>query len=127
MLTRIWDVTLTVSDLKKAVNFYENILRLQKKYEYNDYAGFDCGGVEIGLKTWGEMEKPRKGEPCVNFSVDNIDMVYSSLKENGVIFVEYPKDAQWGAKIALFADPDGNILQISQIDWQRYFSVNVPK
>ena len=34
--------------------------------EVKDYDGFDCGGVEIGLKTWGKIEKPRQGEPCIN-------------------------------------------------------------
>ncbi len=60
MIRRIWDVTLTVSDLKKSVQFYGEILGLQKKYQFSDYAGLDCGGVEIGLKTWGEKEPPRK-------------------------------------------------------------------
>ena len=32
MLKRLWDITLTVKDLKKAVEFYENVLGLQKKY-----------------------------------------------------------------------------------------------
>ncbi|HDL60396.1 MAG TPA: VOC family protein [candidate division WOR-3 bacterium] len=63
MIQRIWDVTLTVKDLKKAVNFYENILGLVKKYEYKDYAGFDCGGVEIGIKTWGNSKNQEKGNP----------------------------------------------------------------
>lgn len=61
MIKRIWDITLTVKNLKKAIDFYENVLGLQKKYEFKDYAGFDCGGVEIGLKTWGigKAEKRR--------------------------------------------------------------------
>jgi len=59
MVKRIWDITLTVKDLERAVDFYGNVLGLQK-YEFKDYAGFDCGGVEIGLKTWGEMENPSK-------------------------------------------------------------------
>ncbi len=46
MIRRIWDITLTVKDLKKVVEFYESILGLQKKYEFKDYAGFDCGRVE---------------------------------------------------------------------------------
>lgn len=54
MIRRIWDVTLTVKNLKEAIEFYQNILGLQKKYEFDDYAGFDCGGVELGLKTWGK-------------------------------------------------------------------------
>ena len=59
MITRVWAVTLTVADRGRAVHFYGAKLGLQKKYEYRDYAGFDCGGVKIGLKTWGERESPR--------------------------------------------------------------------
>ncbi|MFQ6118214.1 MAG: VOC family protein, partial [Candidatus Bipolaricaulia bacterium] len=49
VIKRIWDVTLTVADLKRAVQFYGDTLGLQKKYEFSDYAGFDCGGIELGL------------------------------------------------------------------------------
>jgi catechol 2,3-dioxygenase-like lactoylglutathione lyase family enzyme len=63
MIRRLWDVTLTVADLKESARFYGEVLGLQKKYEFGDYGGFDCGGVEIGLKTWGEQEEPRQGEP----------------------------------------------------------------
>jgi len=33
MITHIWAVTLTVSDLEQAVRFYENMLGLTKKYQ----------------------------------------------------------------------------------------------
>ena len=75
-----------------------------KKYEYKDYAGFDCGGVEIGIKTWGELEKPRKGEPVINFLVTDIKGAFHKLKENGVQIVKEPYKTQWGAKILLFCD-----------------------
>jgi catechol 2,3-dioxygenase-like lactoylglutathione lyase family enzyme len=124
MIRRIWDVTLTVSDLRRAMDFYGGVLGLSKKYEYRDYSGFDCGGIEIGLKTWGELEKPRKGEPNLDFLVDDINDAYLILSRKGVIFLNESKDTQWGSKAATFADPDGNILQITQIDWQRYFMVS---
>lgn len=127
MIRRIWDVTLTVSDIKRAVGFYEGILGLQKKYEYKDYVGFDCGGVEIGVRTWGGLENPRKGEPRVDFLVDNVDEVYARLKEKGVEFVRAPEDAVWGARFAVFTDPDGNTLQIVQIKWPQYFEANAPR
>ncbi|MBO8183090.1 MAG: VOC family protein [Archaeoglobus sp.] len=92
MIKRIWDITLTVGDLKKAIDFYGSVLGLQKKYEFMDYVGFDCGGVELGLKTWGEMEKPRKGEPCINFLVESIDEAYKSLQQRGVKIIEGPKE-----------------------------------
>lgn len=120
MINRIWDITLSVSDLEDAVDFYENVLGLQKKYEYKDYAGFDCGGLEIGLKTWGEKEESRKGEPCINFLVDDIDRFYVELKEKGVGFDKPLRDVDWGGRIANFRDLDGNHLQITQIDWDKY-------
>lgn len=123
MIRRIWDITLTVKDLKKAVEFYEDVLGLQKKYEFKDYAGFDCGGIEIGLKTWGKCEEPREGEPCINFLVDNIDESYRTLQERKVKIIESPKETQWGGKIILFADPDRNLLQFTEIDWKKYFKV----
>ena len=120
-------MTLTVSDIKRAVHFYENVLGLQKKYEFRDYAGFDCGGIEIGLKTWGECEEPRKGEPCIDFLVDNVDELYHALKEKGVQFLKKPQDTLWGGRIAAFTDFDGNMLQLVQIDWDKYFARSAPR
>ncbi len=121
MIKRLWDITLTVRDLKRAVDFYGRVLGLQKKYEFQDYAGFDCGGVEIGLKTWGEIEKPRKGEPRINFMVEDIEEAYEILKENSVKIIEGPKETPWGGRILVFLDPDGNTLQFTEIEWSRYF------
>jgi catechol 2,3-dioxygenase-like lactoylglutathione lyase family enzyme len=127
MLRRIWDVTLSVSDLNRAIQFYNETLSLQKKYQFKDYAGFDCAGVEIGIKTWGERDKPRPGEPCVNFIVHDVDKVYEELKAKGVSFEEEPRDTPWGGRIANFTDPDGNSLQITQIDWPKYYEACTPR
>jgi catechol 2,3-dioxygenase-like lactoylglutathione lyase family enzyme len=127
LIRRMWNITLTVSDIKKAVDFYENTLGLMKKYEYSDYAGFDCGGLEIGLKTWGKLEQPRKGEPLLEFLVDNVDESYAMLKERGVKFILTPRDTQWGGRIAMFTDLDGNSLELVQIRWDKYFTAAAPK
>jgi predicted enzyme related to lactoylglutathione lyase len=122
MITHIWSITLTVSNLERAIQFYESKLGLVKKYQFRDYAGFDCGGPEVGLKTWGELQPPREGEPCLDLAVDNLDEAYEVLSSRGVEFVKQPEDVQWGARTAICKDPDGNTLQLTQIDWKRYFS-----
>ena len=121
MINRVWDVTLTVSDLGRAIEFYRDLLGLPLKYAFRDYAGFDVGGVELGIKTWGGLEPPRRGEPVMSFLVDAVDKAYVELSAKGVRFTKAPEDTPWGGRIAVFQDPDGNTLQLTQLDWQKYF------
>ncbi|MEM3788783.1 MAG: VOC family protein [Candidatus Bathyarchaeia archaeon] len=120
----VWCITFYVSDLRKATQFYEGALGLEKKYEYSSYVGFECGGVEIGL-----IPKLKKGEraslsPSVEFLVDDVEKFYNELKSKGVKFVKELHEEPWGGKQATFTDPDGNILEIVQINWEKYFSVS---
>ncbi|MEM3580477.1 MAG: VOC family protein [Candidatus Bathyarchaeia archaeon] len=118
-------MTFYVSDLKKATQFYEKVLGLEKKYEYSSYVGFECGGVEIGL-----IPRLKEGEcvapisPSVEFLVDDVENFYNELKRKGVKFVKDLHEEPWGGKQATFTDPDGNILEIVQINWEKYFSVS---
>jgi len=124
MIRWIWDITLTVRDLARAVHFYQEILGFPLKYQFGDYAGFEVGGVELGLKTWGGLGAPRQGEPIINFLVDDLDQAYAELSRKGVKFIRGPEETLWGGRIALFLDPDGNTLQLTQLDWQKYFAVS---
>ena len=122
MIKNIWCVTLYVSDLKKAIEFYEKILGLTKKYEYSSYAGFECGGVEIGLIPKDRVETGST-TPTVEFIVDNVDRFYEMLKKKNVDVIEPPHEEQWGGRQASFKDPDGNVLEVVQISWAKYFGV----
>lgn len=125
MIKTVWSITFHVSDLKRATKFYEEILGLEKKYEYSSYVGFECGGIEIGL-----IPKPKEKartvqtSPSVEFLVDNVNKAYVELKSKGVKFIKELHDELWGGRQATFTDPDGNILQITQINWEKYFSVS---
>ena len=126
MILRVRDVTFTVSDLARAADFYEKVLGLPKKYQFSNYAGFDCGGVEIGL-TPGDVAENQEGAPRVDFLVQDVDEAHRMLSGKGVQFIKEPHDTVWGGRIALIADPDGNVLQVVQIDWSRYFAVCAPQ
>ena len=62
--------------------------------------------------------------PTVELLVDDIDKFCDELKAKDVKFVKELHDETWGAKQAAFSDPDGNILEVTQIDWQKYFEVS---
>ena len=125
MIKTVWGVTLYVSDLARAKRFYQEALGLEMKYEYPSYVGFECGGVVIGL-----MPRLKKGQrvgplsPPVEFLVDDAQKVCDKLKRKGVKFTKDLHEEQWGSRQATFTDPDGNILEIVQIDWEKYFAVS---
>lgn len=86
LIKTVWCITLYVSDLARSKNFYEEILGLEKKYEFSSYVGFECGGVEIGLIPKAEEGKAIvDSSPSVEFLVSDIEQAYSELKGGGEI------------------------------------------
>ena len=124
MIKTVWSVTLSVSNLEVSKRFYEEILGLDKKYEYSSYVGFECGGVEIGLRPRGSVEIGRDAA-SIQFLVENVDEEYRKLSDKGVKFTVKPHDEPWGGRQASFHDPDGNLLEITEINWEKYFKVSL--
>jgi metallothiol transferase len=125
MIKTVWCITFYVSDLRKATKFYEETLGLEKKYEYSSYVGFECGGVEVGLiPKLEEGQKVSPLSPAVEFLVNDVEKMYNELKKKGVKFVKELHEEPWGGRQATFTDPDGNILEIAQINWKKYFDVS---
>ena len=104
MIEKVYHINFPVSDLKRAITFYENVLGLKKTGEWPNYATFDVGGVQFGLQPHGKLE--------IFLTVDNIDKAYKELREKGLRFLSEPKDKHWGARAATFVDPDGNKFTI---------------
>lgn len=123
MIKTVWNVTFYVSDLEKAARFYEETLGLEKKYSYSSYVGFECGGVEIGLIPKSE-KKASAVSASIGFLVDDVEKAYNELKKKGVKFTRKLHDETWGGRQASFEDVDGNVLEIVQLDWKKYFSIS---
>jgi len=97
-------IRIGVSDIKRAVSFYKNILGLEKISEGPAYAIFDIAGVGLGLEL--------KAKPQIFLLVDDVDNTYQNLKNEGVKFIAEPKDQPWSARTATFVDPEGNTFII---------------
>jgi len=102
VIEKIENITVPVKDLKKAVDFYENAVGLQKSKEWSNYATFDVGGMIFGL------DPAPRAELQIYMTVDDVDQIYNALKAKGVKFLTEPKDQYWGGRTAMFIDPDGN-------------------
>ena len=112
------NVTLMVSDMKKAVDFYVDLLGLKLKARYGDnFAQVEAPGTIIALHpTTGEGPRPRGSESIsIGFAVNDLDKSKTELEGKGVKFSRIADDNQ--VRLAFFTDPDGNTLYLSQSRW----------
>jgi lactoylglutathione lyase len=122
MIRRVGAVTFTVSDLERAVGFYEDVLGLPKQVQSTTCARFDCGGAELRLQAGARADREQEGAPSLDFLVQDVDEAYQALRQRGVRFLAAPLNTDSGERIALFSDPEGNVLQLVQITCRRYFA-----
>ncbi len=120
MLKKLVYVALLVSDQDKALDFYTNVVGLEKRVDSATSVGprfvtVGVKGQDFELVLWpGTPAKADLGGAVYTIEVENIRMVFETLKSRGVNFeapgiLEFP----WGY-VARFQDPDGNRLQVRE-------------
>jgi catechol 2,3-dioxygenase-like lactoylglutathione lyase family enzyme len=109
------------ADLPRARAFYEQVLGLRVT-EQNDFACvFDANGTMLRVTAVAEVARP--GYTVLGWRVADIAAAARDLAGRGVVFLRYDgmdqdDDGVWttpgGDKVAWFADPDGNVLSLTQ-------------
>jgi predicted enzyme related to lactoylglutathione lyase len=112
---------LYVSDLGRAVDFYHGVLGLPLIFRDDSfsYARLDAGRIYLGVAAvardadnFAELVGRQTG---IGFAVPDIDAAYREWSAKGVRFTMVPSDQAWGGRLALFADPDGNVLYLDRV------------
>jgi methylmalonyl-CoA/ethylmalonyl-CoA epimerase len=85
---KIGQIALTVNELARAKDFYQNTLGMKFLFDAGNLVFFQCGDIRLMLGTQ-EKQEPRGGT-ILYFKVDDIQATYSALKERGVEFVDKP-------------------------------------
>ncbi len=118
---QLWYVNVFVSDLKRAVEFYQNTLGLPLQFQEErfGYASFAPEGVRLGIARV-DPNQPESSSLVgrhtgVGFGVPDLSAAYEQLKARGVRFTMVPTKQPWGGFMATFADPDGNIFYLDQL------------
>ena len=108
MLTRLDHVRANVSDLRRAVAWYSDVLGFEVESfwppENQNSAHFSAGGGA----SFAVMEAEGRGGRF-NFAVDGAAELYEALKDT-VQVVEPLFDTGYGTRKFTIADPDGNEL-----------------
>ena len=109
MIKGIAAIWLPVDDMQRAVAFYRDVLGLEVLDHDGDWSEVTAGDQRIGLNA---SESPAgDGGAVIAFAVDDLDATVAQLRERGVQFTGEVSEHPWG-RIAPFADPEGNDLQI---------------
>ncbi|MFQ5398229.1 MAG: VOC family protein [Anaerolineae bacterium] len=128
MIKGIDNVGISVSDLGRAIAFYER-LGFTKEYDYEaDVTG--CAMATGSAVLFLFQTKRADAQPVqrsdnlgqnppgidhISFLVGNVDRAYADLTAKGVAFLGEPADLpEAGIRLAGVKDPDGNVLYLLQ-------------
>ena len=111
-LETIGQIAITVDDLARAKDFYENTLGMKFLFDAGHLAFFKCGNIRLMLTT---PEKPEpRGGTILYFKVGDIHATYTEFKLRGVQFIDEPhliaKMPDHDLWMVFLKDPDGNII-----------------
>jgi DNA-binding CsgD family transcriptional regulator/catechol 2,3-dioxygenase-like lactoylglutathione lyase family enzyme len=113
-ISRIGQISRTVSDITKAEAWYRDVLGLKHLYTFGKLSFFDCGGTRLYLSQEGETQA---SESLLYFQVDDIEVARDRLMKRGVEFTHAPHRIHTHADgteewMGFFKDPEGRPLAI---------------
>jgi catechol 2,3-dioxygenase-like lactoylglutathione lyase family enzyme len=110
---------ITVSDIKRSRDFYENLLNQKVKYDFGENVTFH-GDFAIHLQSHfkalidGKEIKHGGNNFELYFEYDNVEQIVTLLRDNNVSFVHDIREQPWRQKVVRFYDPDDNIIEIGE-------------
>ena len=134
MINRLAHVTIWAKDQNEALRFYTEKLGFEIRADYTNY---DYRWLTVGLKGQPDLEfhlAPLKAGGSLTqedvdqltklvetgkigsgvWKTDDCQKTYEALKAKGVDFIQPPTDREYGIIEALFKDPSGNLIILSQ-------------
>lgn len=109
MLDQLMQVSILVSDMKKAMNFYSYVLGLPVITKSEKSAEFRTDGVVLAVRP---REQPGgTGTTQITFQVADLEVVFNDAKHRGAKVLTPPRTVD-GGRLARVADPDGNIVEL---------------
>ncbi len=116
-ITRLWLTMIRVSNIDRALKFYNEILGLPIALDARVFNHAEVGPREplakIGLYATRKQYK-RKKRTGIILDTNDIYALYETLKEKGVKFTLKPTKMPWGGLVADFLDLDNNELEVVQ-------------
>ena len=107
-------VSLSTRDLEKAVQFYGDVLGLERSVHMPDrhFAEFETGNLTLNIANFERMGMEHHVAPnAIALHVEDVEAARASLERAGVAFAGDTFDTGV-CHMAFFTDPDGNALML---------------
>ena len=109
-----------VSDMKRAVSFYRDVLGLPLRFESPGWTEFVTDGATLALHA-SEGSSPASDDPLKapagrcrpGLRVPDLDGFHKRMVEMGVPCLQEPKEV-FGARVAQYIDPDGLVISVGE-------------
>ena len=108
-----------VSDMKRSVAFYRDVMGLPLKFDSPEWSEFATDGATLALHR-AELPAPPNQEAELpaghcrpGLGVRDLDAFHVRMTEHNVVCTQQPKDL-FGARIAQYLDPDGLAISVSE-------------
>jgi lactoylglutathione lyase len=109
-----------VSDMKRAVSFYRDVLGLPLRFESPGWSEFATDGATLALHASEGPSTDKDNQQLMpagrcrpGLSVPNLDEFHKRMLENSVPCIQEPKEI-FGARIAQYVDPDGLGISVGE-------------
>jgi len=112
-MTKLRYVLLFVSDLERSVAFYRGVLGWPLRGQSPERTEFATEGMTLALR---EAIRPSgaaavqgeiAGRCQLGLWVEDVDAFHRDMVARGTLCIQPPREEAFGAKLAVYADPDG--------------------
>ena len=118
MFNKIGAVILLVSDMKKSIKLYGNVLGMElKQHPSKDWVEFSKQGTVIALhpaKKKKQNKSIKNKSMLIGFNVSDLEAVCSDLESKKVKFYKKLTQEQFG-KHAIIEDPDEHLISLVEM------------
>ena len=111
---------LVVSDMEKAITFYEEVIGDRVAFDFGENVQFEGGFALQEIEKWKEMIhtddiRSKSNDAELYFEEKDFDKFLEYLKEfSDIQYVHPVEEAPWGQRIVRFYDPDFHIIEVGE-------------